>query len=624
MSVSLSILGGVATQFFDNNGVILSGGKIYTYAAGTTTPQATYTSVTGVTPHTNPIVLDSAGRVPGGEIWLTDGLAYKFVIETSSSILIGSYDNISSVDAASSAALAAPGGSALIGFLQAGAGAVARTAQAKMRECISLADFAGFDNTGATSINACLALAKAYCDTFTVTPDANGPRVRAQLYIPPGTYLLTADAALPLEVECEGQFIGAFKLTQTNVKRAYVKGLSCTTLELSGVWFSTYEDILSNNILINGGGVGFGTFWNSFNRIIGDITIDLTNWSVNQNTFNGRGSFITTGTGGDSLDGHANNTAEWDFTPGTCLNDSGLQQTSLLTSAYYEAGADITGPYHVIGFQGDAEGPPKVGRRNHIFAAYDVIEKNRADFLATGGCVLAGGNWDDLDSAGKPPCLTGPAGSTVTTNTTEPFRVGKMYGGTFTAPFSNFQITIPPCPSGRFSMNIAYNGDDFAAVEVSPGGAPTTNRAPEKVVIDSVNNWKLMRISGNASATMNTVVSLFVFTAVGGSKTINIGGMYCSQEKAAQLPSPSYIRTARGSVTQGYVATPPWVDIVVTFPKAFSAVPQVTTSVVSTGAPSANFSKVLISSLSTTGFTARVFYATDFQCELNWIAEGLN
>jgi hypothetical protein len=31
--VFLSLFGGVGAQFFDNNGVILSGGKIYTYAA---------------------------------------------------------------------------------------------------------------------------------------------------------------------------------------------------------------------------------------------------------------------------------------------------------------------------------------------------------------------------------------------------------------------------------------------------------------------------------------------------------------------------------------------------------------------------------------------------------------
>lgn len=98
MSVNPSPIGGFAAQFFDNNGQPLSGGKIYTYAAGTTTPQATYTSALGTTPHANPIVLDSAGRVPGGEIWLTDSLIYKFVIETSTAILIGSYDNITGVN----------------------------------------------------------------------------------------------------------------------------------------------------------------------------------------------------------------------------------------------------------------------------------------------------------------------------------------------------------------------------------------------------------------------------------------------------------------------------------------------------------------------------------------------
>ena len=98
MSVNPSPIGGFAAQFFDNNGNPLSGGKIYTYVAGTTTPQATYTNAFGTTPHANPIVLDSAGRVPGGEIWLTDSLIYKFVIETSTSILIGTYDNITGVN----------------------------------------------------------------------------------------------------------------------------------------------------------------------------------------------------------------------------------------------------------------------------------------------------------------------------------------------------------------------------------------------------------------------------------------------------------------------------------------------------------------------------------------------
>jgi hypothetical protein len=100
MAVFLSPVGGAAAQFFDNNGVILSGGKLYTYAAGTTTQLASYTSSSGATAHSNPIILDSAGRVPGGEIWLSSA-RYKFVLYTSVNVLIATYDNISGIGAAS-------------------------------------------------------------------------------------------------------------------------------------------------------------------------------------------------------------------------------------------------------------------------------------------------------------------------------------------------------------------------------------------------------------------------------------------------------------------------------------------------------------------------------------------
>ena len=97
MAVTLSLFAGVAAQFFDNNGDPLAGGKIYSYNAGTTTPLATYTTVSGTTAHTNPIILDSAGRIPnGGEIWLQTGIGYKFLVKNSVDNLIGSYDNVPS------------------------------------------------------------------------------------------------------------------------------------------------------------------------------------------------------------------------------------------------------------------------------------------------------------------------------------------------------------------------------------------------------------------------------------------------------------------------------------------------------------------------------------------------
>jgi hypothetical protein len=93
MAVNLSPIGGAGWQFFNNDGVPLAGGLIYTYQAGTSTPQATYTTALGNIAHSNPIVLNSAGRVPGGEIWLTIGQSYKFVIYDANNVLIGSYDN---------------------------------------------------------------------------------------------------------------------------------------------------------------------------------------------------------------------------------------------------------------------------------------------------------------------------------------------------------------------------------------------------------------------------------------------------------------------------------------------------------------------------------------------------
>jgi hypothetical protein len=97
MAVKLSPLAGAGWQFFDNLGIPLAGGLLYTYTAGTTTPQATYTSAAGTIANANPIVLDSAGRTPN-QVWLTTGGAYKLVLQTSTAVTIGTYDNISGIN----------------------------------------------------------------------------------------------------------------------------------------------------------------------------------------------------------------------------------------------------------------------------------------------------------------------------------------------------------------------------------------------------------------------------------------------------------------------------------------------------------------------------------------------
>lgn len=82
-------------QFYIFNQLPANGGKIHTYEAGTTTPIVTY-KTKGGTPHTNPIICDSDGGV---QIWLDDGVGYKFVITSHDDQPIDTIDNVSTATA---------------------------------------------------------------------------------------------------------------------------------------------------------------------------------------------------------------------------------------------------------------------------------------------------------------------------------------------------------------------------------------------------------------------------------------------------------------------------------------------------------------------------------------------
>jgi len=199
MAVTLSSLAGAGAQFFDNNGVPLAGGLIYTYLAGTTTPEATYTSSTGLIAHSNPIVLDAAGRIATGEVWLTSGVDYKFLVKTFANVQLGSYDNIPSINDFTSiyAALANTSnvalGDALVGFRQSNSsgalgGAVGRTVHQKLQETVSVKDFGAVGN-GTTDDSAAFNLAIA-----TGNP----------VYVPSGTYKTDNAVTTPRRLYTEG------------------------------------------------------------------------------------------------------------------------------------------------------------------------------------------------------------------------------------------------------------------------------------------------------------------------------------------------------------------------------------------------------------------------------------
>jgi hypothetical protein len=88
-------------QFFDSNGAVLAGGKVYTYTATGTfsTNKATFTTSVGDVEHPNPVILDAAGRpdTGNGSIWLSG--TYDFVVKTSADVTVETTLNVTSFTA---------------------------------------------------------------------------------------------------------------------------------------------------------------------------------------------------------------------------------------------------------------------------------------------------------------------------------------------------------------------------------------------------------------------------------------------------------------------------------------------------------------------------------------------
>jgi len=229
MTIGLSAFAGAGAQFFDANGTPLVGGLLYTYAAGTTTPATTYTDNTGSTPNSNPIVFDAAGRI-SNEVWLTDGAAYKFILQTSTGVLIGSYDNIPVINdvtvanASLNAFIASLAnssdptkGDALVAFRQSNSsgnlsGAVGRTVHQKLQETVSVKDFGavGDDITDDAS---------AFQTAFNTLIGLGG----GTLYIPTGVYRIksridiTCSAQQNISVVGDGRYVSILDFSDSAI-----------------------------------------------------------------------------------------------------------------------------------------------------------------------------------------------------------------------------------------------------------------------------------------------------------------------------------------------------------------------------------------------------------------------
>jgi hypothetical protein len=87
-------------SWFTTGGSPAVGYQLFTYIAGTSTPQATYVDYTQTTQNTNPVILNSAGYA---NVWLVSGQIYKLVLEDAAGNLIWSVDQIPGGFAASAA-----------------------------------------------------------------------------------------------------------------------------------------------------------------------------------------------------------------------------------------------------------------------------------------------------------------------------------------------------------------------------------------------------------------------------------------------------------------------------------------------------------------------------------------
>lgn len=92
-------------QFFDNNGDPLANGFVYTYAAGTSTPLATFTSSSGLIAAPNPIELNASGRPTSGSGAIWGEGAYKFIVRDANGVQVGdTLDNVTSFNSLADAA----------------------------------------------------------------------------------------------------------------------------------------------------------------------------------------------------------------------------------------------------------------------------------------------------------------------------------------------------------------------------------------------------------------------------------------------------------------------------------------------------------------------------------------
>jgi hypothetical protein len=179
-------------RYYNNNGSVAAGCLLYTYAAGTSTPKATYADSAGTTPHANPIVLDSKGEA----LVYWNG-SYKVDLKTSAGVQVTGYpvDNYAYSATATDTLrtdLAASTGAGLVGAQSLGVGAAATTVQAALRRYFIDADAYISPSYSAAENNAGWTALKTYATSLLP--------LGSHVMVSAGTYAFNAEMPLIAEV----------------------------------------------------------------------------------------------------------------------------------------------------------------------------------------------------------------------------------------------------------------------------------------------------------------------------------------------------------------------------------------------------------------------------------------
>lgn len=258
-TVVLSPIGN-GVSFLGLSLVLLNGGFINTYQAGTNTPLATYTTSVGNVANSNPIILNADGRPPQ-EIWLIKGSAYKFVVSDALSNVIATYDNIPGINDVTAVG---------VNYQYPGAGSVVRTSNAKMSDYVSFKDF-GAVGDGATNdtavINTALALGKPLDGGGLIYAVAGNITLPAGADIRSATFIqLTPGAAGDVRTLTSAS-VDNIKLRQVKVLRNG-NGTNGQIALDAGIWIEGGSGHLFEDVEVSGDDIGSGIVFNGCSNFV--------------------------------------------------------------------------------------------------------------------------------------------------------------------------------------------------------------------------------------------------------------------------------------------------------------------------------------------------------------------